>query len=131
MNSLAQTLNQYSFVILYLLGLGVVAFALYRRRVKMQWWGVWGSTVVLLIAVIFLLRTPAGVTRRFYLPTQATVSSVSDDPLTSGLPKATDQEPKLTRSFLSDQELANFPALIRSDERLYTLVEFYSDLGIG
>jgi len=133
MNSLVQTLNQYSFVILCLLLWVGVAVVLVRKRVKTHWWGVWGSVAILLMAVIILFRTPMGAVYRVSIPLDNTADPPNQptaNPLIGAMPQAPEPQ-ELRHSFLSDAEIDDFPALVRSDERLYTLVEFYSDFGIG
>lgn len=131
MNSFAQTLNQYSFVILYLLGLGVLAFVLYRRHVKLHWWGVWGSLALVLLVVITLLRTPLGTVQYAYASADESSNKPTDNPLTAQLPDMSSRLQNGRRIwFLAPEKPINFDDLIRSADGRYTLVEFYSDLGI-
>lgn len=131
MNSLAQTLNQYSFVILYVLGLGGLAFVLYRRHVKMQWWGVWSGLALVLLVVIAILRTPLGTVQYAYASADAPGNDPADNPLTAQLPDSSSTLQSGRRIwFLAPEKPVNFDDLIRSADGRYTLVEFYSDLGI-
>ena len=119
-----QFLNQYSF--LFLMALILVGGTLYLRwrQASRQWWGVWGVFALANVGVVALLPTPA-----------ATLSGRELAPLASQAAESSPINDAVPEEIIANlphypQSVAEIEAMLAADERP-TLVEFYSDFGLG
>jgi hypothetical protein len=123
MASVLQFINQYSLVWLYLLLLIMTAAFLHKRRTWRRWPLFWGWGFLSTGALIFALRTPQATLSQFQ-PKSSSTELASPNSLNDSISAP-------IQDTLSFETMDEIEAAIISNDGRPTLVEFYSDFGIG
>ena len=123
MSSIGQFINQYSLVWLYLLLLAMTAVFLHNRRTWHRWRLFWGWGLFAIVALFFSLRTPQATLSQFQ-PKSSSTELASPNSLNHSISVP-------TQDALSFETVDEIEAAIHSNDGRPTLVEFYSDFGIG
>jgi hypothetical protein len=119
-----QFLNQYSFLFLMALILIGGTLFLRRKQASRRWWGVWGAFALANVGVVAMLPTAA-----------ARLSGREVAPLASQAAGSSPINDAVPEEFIANlpsypESVADIEAMLATAERP-TLVEFYSDFGLG
>ena len=120
MTPILQFVNQYSFLLVCAAGLIAAAVYLRRRQAARGGWGVWGMVAVANVGVVMMLPTPA-----------VRLSDGEPGRETAGdFGSAGDAASQGFVNTWGPESISEIKAILAEGKRP-TLVEFYSDFGLG
>src|SRR5262245_13748755 len=115
-----QFLNQYFLLWAPLLFLGSAALILFVCRASRRWWLAWGAALVAAAATLFSLRTSSG-TLSHYAVVGGEAGQAEDQALNI----------EIIRELFDPKSIEEIEAALATSDGKPTLVEFYTDVGLG